>query len=881
MRFCRVLACACVLSWPSLASAQGSAAPGQATPPDGIMRLVDAIAAATEAGNPDALSALATPDVPAAQLSEFVQSLTFPRATRSAVKERDRAPTETGRIRLLVETFTERDGEGRVSSWRMDVAPRQSVDGPWGICSVERLTVVSGLFRLAIDVTTEYEVHDLVITAPDLTLTLPSGTAFVSKTPDGPTALVLMGRGRMEFTPGPEAERGQVRIFSGADALNTDFTAAFLRLHPGVFEQTVAASALKPRAPDSGHLRRATQIFETYLPKSFQIDLSDLSTARWSLLPSQEDFVAEVVTSRFGPLTYARASAEAEDISFFDRRRHRNIAVYPSKERLESRGPFFSEDDRADYDITNYEIDSTFAPDRAWIDGTAKLSLRARSSFFSTLTLRLAEPLVVRSVTSPQFGRLLHLRIVGQNNVLIGFPGTIVSDTDFDLVITYGGRLPPQAVDREAITVQQPERREDVIIVPPETLYTYSNRSYWYPQAPVTDYATARISVTVPADLEAVASGASEGPPVPVPSPAGQRARKRFVFEARKPIRYLAVIISRFQFGPASRLTLGDDEEPITLTVAANPRQASKARGQSEKAADILKFYTSLLGDLPYDAFTLALTESDVPGGHSPAYFAMLNQPLPTSPFVWNNDPVSFQNYPSFFIAHEIAHQWWGQAVGWKNYHEQWISEGFAQYFAALYAERERGPEQFTGVLRQMRKWAIDLSPQGPVYLGYRLGHIRAEGRTFRALVYNKGAMVLHMLRRLVGDDAFFAGLRDFYMTWRYKKAGTDDLRVAMEKAAGRPLARFFERWIYGSGIPVVRFTSSVAGSELKVRIEQRGEVYDLPLTVSIAYADGTSEDVVVPIQDKVVERAIPLKGTFRSVEVNKDAGALVEVEKE
>ena len=70
------------------------------------------------------------------------------------------------------------------------------------------------------------------------------------------------------------------------------------------------------------------------------------------------------------------------------------------------------------------------------------------------------------------------------------------------------------------------------------------------------------------------------------------------------------------------------------------------------------------LADGPYDSFHAAVTEGDLPGGHSPGYFAMLNQPLPTSPFVWSNDPVSFQGYPSFFIAHELAHQWWGQAVG-------------------------------------------------------------------------------------------------------------------------------------------------------------------------------------------------------------------------
>jgi aminopeptidase N len=339
-------------------------------------------------------------------------------------------------------------------------------------------------------------------------------------------------------------------------------------------------------------------------------------------------------------------------------------------------------------------------------------------------------------------------------------------------------------------------------------------------------------------------------------------------------------LISRLQSGAARELKLQDEDDPIPLSVVANPRQVSKARGMADKASDVLKFYASLMNDVPYDAFTLALTESDVPGGHSPAYFALLNQPLPTSPFTWNNDPVAFQNYPSFFIAHEIAHQWWGQAVGWKNYHEQWISEGFAQYFAALYAERERGPEQLTSVLRQMRKWAVDLSPQGPVYLGYRLGHLRGEGRTFRALVYNKGAMVLHMLRRLMGDQAFFSGLRDFYATWRFDKAGTDDFRVAMEKAGGKPLERFFDRWIYGSGIPVVRYTSTVANGELKLRFEQKGEVYDLPLTVTIGYSDGTTQDVLVTLAEKVVEQTIPLKGAVRSVDVNKDSAALVELER-
>jgi hypothetical protein len=396
----------------------------------------------------------------------------------------------------------------------------------------------------------------------------------------------------------------------------------------------------------------------------------------------------------------------------------------------------------------------------------------------------------------------------------------------------------------------------------------------------VTGYATAKLTITVPGEYDVVASGTPRGPATIQPAAPGLRGRKRFVFEAASPTRYFACLISRFQSMAPIPLKLRDDTDPVKLIVMANPRQFSRTGGLSDKASDILKFYGSLLADAPYDSFTLAVTESELPGGHSPAYFAMLNQPLPQTPYVWTNDPVSFHSYPSFFLAHELAHQWWGQAIGWKNYHEQWLSEGFAQYFAALYAERERGPEPFASVLRQMRRWALEMSPQGPVYLGYRLGHIKSDGRIFRALVYNKGAMVLHMLRRLMGDEAFFAGLRDFYATWRYTKAGTDDFRVAMEKAGGQPLDRFFERWIYSGAVPTVRFASQVDGGVLRVRFEQKGDIFDVPITVTIGYADGTSEDVIVKLTQATTERVIPLRGAIRAIDVNKDGGSLAEIEK-
>ena len=185
----------------------------------------------------------------------------------------------------------------------------------------------------------------------------------------------------------------------------------------------------------------------------------------------------------------------------------------------------------------------------------------------------------------------------------------------------------------------------------------------------------------------------------------------------------------------------------------------------------------------------------------------------------------------------------------------------------------------FESVLRRLRRWGMDESPQGPVYLGYRLGHIRGEPRVFSALVYNKSAAVLHMLRRLVGDDAFFRGLRRFYRVSRFRKVGTEDFRAAMEAETSLPLERFFERWIYGSTLPRLKLTYTVVGSDLVLHVAQLGEeLFDLPLTVTVQYSDRKPIEVIIPVIDRSVDKRVPLAGVLRGVDVSKDAGALAEL---
>jgi hypothetical protein len=890
-------------------SSGASPVPVQAQNGDGIALLLRRLEPIVQATDVDAFNALLSESADRPRAADFTAQEFASKVTRAVIQERDREPLRgvlPGEgFRMIVDVFTEFGSRSRVSTWRLDLKRigQPGDEHEWAIADEDRLSTLENLYRLSLNPNKQFAAHDLKISVEDLDLTLLAGSVFVAEVDVGVTGLVLSGKGTLRFHPDPVTEKGQVKIFCGSDVLEATFDTVFVRLNPSDYDTLVNSSSLEPRPVDGRELRRAQEFFRDDSVKSFIVDLGDLSRDAWTLLPGQSDFLAEMHTRKFDTLTYARSGTEAEDITLFDRKHHRNISIYPSKRKLATNGRFYNEDDLVDYDVLDYDIDVASIPDRQWIEGRARLFIKVRSYYVNTMTLKLADSLQVHSIVSGEFGRLFGVRIKNQNTVIVNLPAAITKDSTLTLTVSYSGRLEAQAPDRETLMPDQAQRAqapgEDSPLMTPEPSFLYSSRSLWYPQGVVSDYATARIRLTVPANLDAVASGQLE-PGFPVllagkdsKEPAPQR--KQYSFIASQPLRYLAFIVSRFT--RAETATIGFPEVPakntegipltgisyrsLSFSVEANPRQVARGRDLADRVADIASFYQSIVGDSPYSSFTVALVESDLPGGHSPAYFASLNQPLPTTQLVWRNDPAAFNNFPEFFIAHELAHQWWGQAVGWRNYHEQWISEGFAQYFAALYAQHARGEEAFNGVMRQLKRWGMDQSDQGPVYLGYRLGHIRSESRVFRALVYNKSAAVLQMLRGLVGDEAFFAGVRRFYRTNRFKKAGTEDFRAAMETASGMSLERFFERWIYGSSLPRLKFAYTLDGSNAVLHVEQLSEdIFDFPLVVSLQYTDRKPVDVVIRVTDRSVEKRVPLEGTLRGVELSKDASTLAEIYK-
>ena len=132
------------------------------------------------------------------------------------------------------------------------------------------------------------------------------------------------------------------------------------------------------------------------------------------------------------------------------------MSLYSSVSKIALRGRFFSDDFLRDYDVSDYNIEAAINPTRQFIQGRARLAIRTRASM-STVQLRLAETVGVTSVTSLEFGPLLHLRLRGQNMMLVNLPRLLPPDADLTLIVTYAGRIEPQSLETESIQAGGPQ----------------------------------------------------------------------------------------------------------------------------------------------------------------------------------------------------------------------------------------------------------------------------------------------------------------------------------------------------------------------------------------------------------------------------------------
>jgi len=746
----------------------------------------------------------------------------------------------------------------RVEQWRLRL--EQGPSG-WRIVAREPLGRLDGLVHLSLD-PAGLRADGLRLRLEDFELHFETGTLFSTPASLGPTALVFIGQATVRVRPRPATEREQMRQFAGQPELVERVDQAFIRLHPADWHYVLSEGrdlAPDPAAPS--RLAAAQRVFDSQSAQSFLLD-AGLPGSPWWVLPSLGDGLV-AFRSRRGMLTFTVSSAQPEAISLFDRKRRMQICLYPSQ----GHDTRYDEDASRDADVLEHHLRARFDPETPAVWAEERLRIRFRQPV-STLRLRLRDSLKVASVGAPETGNLLFFRVRGQDSLMVSL-GPLAGRPEIVLHVRYGGPLEETRIDEEQLQVPGQEPIQSFSEeVPLESPQIYSSRSLWYPHVDADDYATAELEIEAPSGWTALAGGRR----TPLASEP-QRSLTRFQLE--QPAKYLAVALARAQ--PRGELQAGG----ARLSVWSTPRKRGDSDDVLARARDVLGFFEQRFGPAPYPDLNLLLGEGETPGGHSPAGLVVLKERPVLRRGVLREDPATLWGVPGFFLAHELAHQWWGQGVSGQNYHERWLSEGLAQYAAALWARRAHGDDVFQGVLRHMGRWALRKNGEGPIHLGHRLGHIEQDPQVYRAIVYNKGAYVLHMLAGLMGEDQLLAGLRAYAEAHRYGKAGTDDLRQALEKQSGLNLTPYFEAWVYGTTLPVLRVERRVekrgAGFEVQVRVRPEQLPGPLPLEISARHPGGTERRVVsLTPEGGAWTLSLPARPT--AVEVNADRRLLATI---
>lgn len=249
------------------------------------------------------------------------------------------------------------------------------------------------------------------------------------------------------------------------------------------------------------------------------------------------------------------------------------------------------------------------------------------------------------------------------------------------------------------------------------------------------------------------------------------------------------------------------------------------------------------------------------------------------------------RGYWKIVTPHEVAHQWWGHTVGFSSYHDQWMSEGFAEMSASLYLQMvEKDPQKFISFWNDERDLLLERDQEGwravdagPVTMGYRMSNSRTGTGVTRRLIYPKGGYILHMVRmmmwdRRTGDDNFKAMMHDFVKTYTNQAATTEQFKVVVEKhmtpemdlTSNHKLDWFFDEYVYGTEIPTYKFAYNFEKDSsgdvvfgLKVTQSNVDDKFRMIVPIYLELADGHIVNLgrARIAGNTSVEQKVPLKG--------------------
>ena len=358
----------------------------------------------------------------------------------------------------------------------------------------------------------------------------------------------------------------------------------------------------------------------------------------------------------------------------------------------------------------------------------------------------------------------------------------------------------------------------------------------------------------------------------------GNAATSHWKYEEAKPIPPYCMVIAVNE----GAIINSPDKSTTNLLYHVPKRDREYATKVFSPAAPALAFFSQTVAPYPYEKLALIVGATRFGGMENSGAIVFTSTLFDIRANEKMSAHFAIPARIEGVVAHEIAHQWFGDSVTESTWADLWLSEGFATYFAGLFTQKYDGEDAFRDYMKGAaeRYFAYEKQRNNPIH------DIDTEDlmKLLNENNYEKGAWVLHMLRKRLGDDAFFRGLRAYYEAHKEANATTQDLRNALEKASGQNLRAFFQRWVYESGHPVYELSYGSAefagaGEFLTITLKQTqaGEPFLDPVPIEIT-SGGEKTRVVIRPESKTASTRIRVKGGATSVQVDPDGTLLKEV---
>ena len=508
--------------------------------------LIGLLQTALNAKNKDAYLALFTPELKD-QEAEFFDDV-FGRMGMDRVAIRRSTSLVPGDVTkpLFLQVFFENPYSALEEAWQISLAAAAS---GWVIGRKQIVGDVTSLYRVAIPGGRTEKGARVEVDCDDIHLTFSEATVFYDNIPGLDTAMVILGKGRVQYSPSVEAERHQLELALGKQQLNESLESLYLRASPSFFRESVRVD-LKARTGSPSvtpsEAEAAGAIFEKNYPRSFTVE-NPFNRQFYTVLPQSDEAVFELQTDGGRGFTYIHSPFFPEEIHFIDRSKDRLINLYSPPEEPGQKRMMLSFG--RPYDIQRYELDADFTPPDRYFSVKARLEITAKTDRLTSLKLVLNPRFEIVHLYDGEGRELFYTRDTLRSLLYVYLVDPVAKDETFPLEVYYRGELEPAEATTDVMQMSPQTPTTFALIPVVYDTYFYTHSSRWYPGAQDDDYFTARLRIIVPPEYACVASGTlvSREPLNNIQSVEGieKVGRPVYTFDIKTPVKNLSFIAGR------------------------------------------------------------------------------------------------------------------------------------------------------------------------------------------------------------------------------------------------------------------------------------------------------------------------------------------------